>query len=92
MTYLELLIYLLKTLNSDESLNTLSDSEFHSNPLISAVKYLADICLIDNDGNPNSDNINEVSKNGFPIYPGEKDRFGWLTGCIDIKDKTIVFG
>lgn len=92
MTYLELLIYLLKTINNDESIQNLTKSEFNENPLVSAVKYLANICLIDNEGNPNSDNIKEVSQNGFPIYPGEKDRFGWLTGCIDIKDKTILFG
>lgn len=92
MSYLELLIYLLTTINNDESITHMSSSEFYDNPLVSAVRYLANICLINNDGQPHSDNINEVINNGFSIYPGEKDNFGWLTGCIQLKDKVIVFG
>ena len=92
MSYLELLIYLLKTINNDDSIQNLSKSEFDNNPFVSAVRYLANICLIDDEGHPQSDNINEVYQNGFSIYPGEKDRFGWLTACIQLKDKVIVFG
>nr|DAY89308.1 MAG TPA: hypothetical protein [Caudoviricetes sp.] len=41
---------------------------------------------------PNFDNIEILKKHGFFVYPGEKDSFGWLTGCIRTKKGIIVFG
>lgn len=34
------------------------------------------------------------SKNGYKIYAGEKDSFGWLTACIEKEgtNKVLVFG
>lgn len=48
--------------------------------------------LITDEGHPNFKNINILRENGFPVYPGEQDSFGWLTGCIKTKKGTLVFG
>ena len=30
---------------------------------------------------------------GFDVYAGEKDSFGWLTGCIEFPDgRVLVYG
>jgi transketolase len=33
-----------------------------------------------------------LQKHNYYVYPGEQDRFGWLTGCIDTSKGTIVYG
>jgi hypothetical protein len=60
-------------------------------PLINAVVYLADDCLTGEDADSYK-NINEIRKAGFDVYAGEQDRFGWLTGVIELKTGKIVFG
>jgi len=60
-------------------------------PLINAVVYLADDCLTGEDAD-SYENINEIRKAGFDVYAGEQDRFGWLTGVIELKTGKIVFG
>ena len=29
---------------------------------------------------------------GYPVYPGEVDRFGWLTAYFQMKEGIILFG
>lgn len=48
--------------------------------------------LISEDGKCNWENINAVREAGFNVYPGEIDSFGWISGCIDTKRGTIIFG
>jgi len=60
-------------------------------PLINAVVYLADDCLTSED-RESYENISEIRKAGFDVYAGEQDRFGWLTGVIELKTGKIVFG
>jgi hypothetical protein len=31
-------------------------------------------------------------KNGYDVYPGEHDSYGWITGCIKTTRGIIVFG
>jgi len=33
-----------------------------------------------------------VRKEGYPVFPGEVDRFGWLTAYFQIKRGIILFG
>lgn len=33
-----------------------------------------------------------VRKAGFPVYPGEVDRFGWLTAYFQFKWGILLFG
>jgi len=34
----------------------------------------------------------QVRKAGYPVYPGEADRFGWLTAYFQLKRGIILFG
>lgn len=70
----------------------LTDGYMSEKPqIIQETVSLANDCLIC-DCKPNFDNIEILKKHGFFVYPGEKDSFGWLTGCIRTKKGIIVFG
>lgn len=57
---------------------------------------IADICsecnkyLIKSDGRCNWININILKLLQYSIFPGEKDSFGWLSGCITKEGKPIL--
>lgn len=38
------------------------------------------------------DHRQHVRQAGYPIYPGEVDRFGWLTAYIPMKKGILLFG
>lgn len=47
--------------------------------------------LITNSGGCNWTNIRIVREHGYRVFPGDKDSFGWLVGCIGKPDdKRIV--
>ena len=47
--------------------------------------------LIAYNGGCNWDNINILRNSGYRVFPGERDSFGWLVGCIKKHgDKRIV--
>lgn len=92
MSSLELLISILKYIDSIDSIEVNNGYFVRSHSLISAAIYLADECLIGDDGHPDRTQMDLVSKEGFPIFPGEMDRFGWVTGCIELSRGIIVFG
>ncbi len=61
-------------------------------PEMRAIVSLATELLIDDQGQCNWDNIDILQEEGFYVFPGERDRFGWLTGCISMMNGTIVYG
>ena len=62
-------------------------------PLIDAIQGLATDLLISEEGTPFYSEIDRLYKTyGYFIFPGERDRFGWLTSCIRTKKGIIVFG
>ncbi len=89
---LELLIMLLKRITTDNSIEIYNDHYSITHPLVDAAKFLANECLIGDDGHPDRENMDTVVEAGFPIFPGEMDRFGWLTGCIQLSCGIIMFG
>ncbi len=89
---LNLLISTLKVIDADEMIIVNNELYENSNPLVIAAKFLANECLIGDDGHPLREEMDKVSSAGFPIFPGEMDRFGWLTGCIQLSRGLIVFG
>ncbi len=89
---LNLLISILKTIDSDTKIEVHNEFYSRAHPLVSAAIYLADNCLIGEDGHIIRKNIDEVVRQGFYIYPGEMDRFGWVTGCIELSRGIILFG
>ena len=53
---------------------------------------LANTVLIDDDGHNIYKHQEYLRSNGFAIFAGEQDRFGWLSGCIQTKKGMIVYG
>lgn len=84
----ELLIQLLKFIDNDETI----DLE-KNHPLIKAVEYIADECLIGGDcRKPLYEPAQQLKLAGYELEPGEVDRFGWLSGWIIMKRGRILFG
>ena len=58
----------------------------------SEISYLANTLLITNTGRCNWDNIALVRKEGFDVFAGDQDSFGWLVGCIRTNKGIITYG
>lgn len=65
------------------------DSELYNNAVA-----LCDDYLITNGGQCNWENIWILRNNGYSVFPGDSDSFGWLTGCVRKNDdfRILVFG
>jgi len=62
-------------------------------PLIDEIEFIATRLLITDKGEPEFDEIDRLYKEfGYFVFPGERDRFGWVTACIQTKKGFIVFG
>jgi hypothetical protein len=92
---MENLVNLLRMLDAsdlpdDEDEHVLGTNE-HS--LVSEIETMASDILISGTGHPHFDLIDELYHDyGYFIFPGDRDQFGWLTGCILTKKGLIVFG
>ena len=91
------LLTLLKELESttlstepDRVLNNLEDCP--EAELIQSLSGLANDLLIDHEGRCIWSLHDELTNAGFPVFAGEKDSFGWLTGCIQTTKGIIVYG
>lgn len=73
-----------------EECNTKLDEDYKS--FISYAVGLAESVLIDNNGQCAWDNHEILDDFGFHVFPGERDRFGWLTGCIQTTKGILVYG
>ncbi len=89
---INLIILLLKQIESDDNMKIHRGFYNNTQPLVNSIIYLANKYLITEDGHPNRENMEKITKLGFSIKPGETDSFGWLTGCIHLKYGIIVFG
>jgi hypothetical protein len=67
---------------------------FESNEVTSAVICLCDEKLITEGGRCDWDNIDVLRKNGYRVFAGDRDSFGWLTGCVQKKGdpRILVYG
>ena len=61
-------------------------------PKVSKAVELACEHLITPNGGNNIINIKILKDNGFNVYAGERDSFGWLSGCIETRKGIIVYG
>ena len=61
-------------------------------PILQRISALASVVLITDEGKILWENHRILQDKGFPITPGEKDSFGWLSGNIQTKKGIIVFG
>ncbi len=89
---LDLLIRLLERINVDEGIDIVNNFYINGHPLVSCAIFLANNSLIGEDGHIIRENIDEVIRAGFPVHAGEMDRFGWVTGIIELPRGMIMFG
>ena len=88
---------LVECLKSVETSSLADDSDRRldpvDHPLIDEIRFIADRFLITDKGEPEFDEMDRLFKeHGYLVYPGERDRFGWVTACIQTKKGIIVFG
>lgn len=61
-------------------------------PIVQRISSLASVVLISDEGQNLWENHRILLDKGYPVTPGEKDRFGWLSGNIHTRKGIIVFG
>jgi hypothetical protein len=59
--------------------------------LMGQIQEAAARVLIDDSGKNRWDNHEILQTCGYYVFAGERDRFGWLTGCIRTKKGIIVY-
>jgi len=64
--------------------------EARTHPLATEIIGLANEYLTIGDEVDSYRNI--LQRAGFPIYPGEVDRFGWLTAYFSLRSGILLFG
>ena len=87
------LITILHKIDKDNTLKVRLDGHYWlSQPIIAEAVKLANDCLIDDDGHIIRKHIDMVVMEEFPTYAGDMDRYGWLTGIIELSRGIIMFG
>ena len=93
---MEKLLTLLKELYDDQNNIYQEDgfTGFNECDIYNEVTALCDEYLIGNGGCCNWTNINILRNNGYRVFAGEKDSFGWLIGCVQKQGdpRIIVYG
>lgn len=77
--------------NDDIILNNFEENHPLKELINKAVGH-ADELLVTDQGQCNWGNQDILKNAGFPVFPGERDRFGWLSGCIQTKKGILIFG
>lgn len=72
----------------DKQLNQLKELS----GIIGKILAHANTKLIDDNGRNIWENHTLLNEHGFQVFPGEQDRFGWLTGCIGTKKGYVLYG
>lgn len=65
----------------------------YHHPLVTDIENAACDLLVSSDGEVQYDMLDVLfKKHGYFVFPGDRDRYGWLTGCIRTKKGVVVFG
>jgi hypothetical protein len=90
------MINMLNALNQDGSLPDRDDDYIlgsTDSEYVEQIEWCADNVLITKDGVGNWEKMDQLYREyGFFVFPGDQDRFGWLTGLIRTKKGLILFG
>lgn len=90
-TLLKALEKLYSTQDNSQVVDKYGHSYFENCDIKTEAESLCDEYLITDDGGCNWDNINILRNKGYRVFPGEKDSFGWLTGCVKkIGDRRVL--
>ena len=76
--------------SQDRVLNNLEKPEILE--LIQSATDLASTLLIDENGQCIWSLHSTLDTAGFEVFPGERDSFGWLTGCIQTSKGILIYG
>lgn len=95
-TKMNKLIKILSKINNNEldvyAVNDIIEEIYGDDEDLVLIGSLADELLITDQGHCNWKNIKRLKAAGFDVFAGDKDSFGWLTGCIKTKKGIIVYG
>ena len=84
MDDINLLISLLKIIDSDNSIYVYKEEYTVSHPLVNAAKYIASTQL-------NKNNIDKMTEAGFNVFPNVMSPYGWITGYIALSRGIITY-
>ncbi len=67
---------------------------FQGGELVDRAEVLCCEQLITVNGGCNWTNIKVLHENGYNVFAGDKDSFGWLTGCVQKKgdNRILIYG
>jgi len=80
----DLLILLLRKINSDSSIKVINNEYSVSHPLVDAAKYTARQCL-------NSKSIYTLMDAGITVVPDLLSKYGWKTSYIILNRGIITY-
>ena len=89
---MEKLINLLEEIDKSDLEDNYDERLSDDIELVANIVELATSELIDDNGHCMWDNHEVLKKRGFSVFCGERDRFGWLVGCIQTKKGVISYG
>jgi hypothetical protein len=99
MTELQQLIKALEAIEASEVAIPTYEDEYgagmlleHDHELVQKASGIACGVLIGDGGQCDWDNIRALTVMGYSVYAGERDSFGWLSGCIRTKVGVVVYG
>jgi hypothetical protein len=78
--------------NSDDAILNNMEEDNPLKEVINTAIGQADELLVTDQGQCNWENHEVLKNSGYPVFPGERDRFGWLSGCIQTSKGILVFG
>lgn len=84
-------INLLKKLEADNDIKV-ADILDYDVPNVSVISIMAESLLINESGHCNWENIEIMKKEGYYVFPLERDSFGWLIGGISTNKGVIAYG
>lgn len=86
------LLNLLKALESAQEIDGTHEFLSLDIPLVAEIARRAEELLITSDGKCDWERIELLATNGYPVFPVEKDGFGWLIGGVSTSKGVITYG
>jgi hypothetical protein len=77
---------------NDENINLNSITHDYYSIIVKNAINKASDALISDEGRNMWEFHRFLGENGFYVFPGERDGFGWLTGCIQTRKGYLVYG
>ena len=86
------LVTLLKALETANEIDGTHEFLSLDIPIVAEISRRAEKLLITGNGDCDWDHIDDLKDCGYPVFPVEKDGFGWLIGGIGTKKGVITYG